>query len=183
MTTIVALARGGHVWMGADELTNVYERPVLGAVKILRHPAGTSEVLLGFTGFAGLVAETATHLTITEPPQYAGEMLGWAHTIAAKVSRIAMGAHLTEDGQMAGRVLLGACGRLWTLTHMGAIAHLDGMGALGSGEGPAIGALDALTRYSAVDPAEAVTIAVQIGINRDRCSGGTPQVEHLPPCP
>ena len=58
MTTVVGMATVEGVWMSADSMTNVYDRPVTGAVKILRFPFddGGREMLLGFSGHAGMLA-------------------------------------------------------------------------------------------------------------------------------
>jgi ATP-dependent protease HslVU (ClpYQ) peptidase subunit len=81
-------------------------------------------------------------------------------------------------------MLLGCNGRLWSLTHMHAIPHLDGVAAIGSGEGPAIGAVDALLPFTGPPwqmlPAEVVFRAVRIGITRDRYSADPILVELLP---
>jgi hypothetical protein len=68
----------------------------------------------------------------------------WAMSVAVELNRWAVETGITQDGRMDGSVLLGWHGRLWTCSEVQAIPHPDGRAALGSGEGPAIGALDAL---------------------------------------
>lgn len=182
MTTVVAWATGGAVYMAADTCTNVYERPIIGgARKIRRIATGTGEALLGFCGSGGLADEIAAHHRIeAEPAPDATEdnVHAWAHAIASAMSDIARDAGLTADGKLDGNVLLGWNGRLWTLTHHMAIPHPDGIAALGSGEGPAIGALDVLAELG-MAPAQAVRKAVLVGIHRDRYSEAPVQVEVL----
>ncbi len=60
-----------------------------------------------------------------------------------------------------------------------AIRHPDGVAAVGSGEGPAVGALDALTRCG-VPPERAVAEAAQIAVERDQWSRPPVQHEFLP---
>lgn len=184
MTTVVGLARDGAVWMAADTLTNVYERPIPGAArKILRLPAGGGEILLGITGAGALVGILAAGLKVDGEPNPGQDPQPWAHAVAVAVTELAIDAGITENGKLEGSLLLGWSGQLWTLTHAGAIPHPDGIGALGSGEGPAIGALDALLHLgSAVTGmgwAEMVRAAAEIGCRRDRYSGLPVDVEVL----
>jgi ATP-dependent protease HslVU (ClpYQ) peptidase subunit len=182
VTTVAALAVGGVVYMAADTCTNVYERPIIGgARKVRRISTGTGEALLGFCGSGGLPDVVAAHHKVTaEPTPDAGDdnVHGWAHAIACAISDVARDAGLVDDGKLDGSVLLGWNGRLWTLVHHMAIPHLDGIAALGSGEGPAMGALDVLAELQ-VAPVDAVRKAVLIGIHRDRYSEGPVQVEVL----
>lgn len=182
MTTVAAWATNGAVYMGADTCTNVYERPIIGgARKIRRVSTGTGEALLGFCGSGGLPDVIAAHHRIeAEPAPDADDdnVHSWAHAIASAISDVARDAGLVDDGKLSGSVLLGWGGRLWTLTHHMAIPHPDGIAALGSGEGPAIGALDILTELD-VAPADAVRQAVLVGIHRDRYSEAPVQVEVL----
>lgn len=182
VTTVVGLARDGAVYMAADSMTNAYERPISnGARKILRLPAGgNGEALIGVTGSGGLPGVIAAELKIFEAPSEDQDPQPWAHTIARDITKLALDSSLAEDGHMSGTVLFGWGGRLWTLTHAMAIPHEDGIAAVGSGEGPAIGAVDALLVAGMTDLPQIVARAVAIGINRDRCSGGPIQVEMLP---
>lgn len=186
MTTIVALARDGHVYMAADSMTNVYERPIPGgAQKILRFPAGRGELLLGFTGAGGIAGVCAAGLEVPTEPQDEAEAQKWAHGVAKAITDLAVAAGLVEDGKLDATVILGWRGRLWTLTHAMAIPHPDGIAAAGSGEGPAIGALDALLSiderrwsYVAGYP-DAVHQACAIAVKRDRYSGAPIEVHVL----
>jgi ATP-dependent protease HslVU (ClpYQ) peptidase subunit len=188
VTTVAALAVGGAVCMAADTGTSVYDRPVAGARKIRRHPVGDGQVLLGYCGSGGIPEEVAAHLKLDrEPERDATEdnIRAWAHAVAAAISDVARDAGLVDDGKLDARILLGWRGRLWTLTHHMSIPHPDGIATLGSGEGPAIGALDALMRGKA-EPTSmwcraAVHEAVEIAIARDQYSMAPVQVETLEP--
>lgn len=181
MTTVVAAAVDGTVHMAADTMTNVYDRPVPdGARKILRLPAGDGEVLIGVTGSGGLIGVVETLLKIDGEPGPDEDPQRWAFTVARAVTELATDAGLLEDGTLDGSLLLGWNGHLWTLVHAMAVPHRDGRAALGSGEGPAIGALDALLDRD-VPPETAVVDAVHIGCKRDRYSGLPIQVELLSP--
>lgn len=180
MTTVVALARHGQVWMAADSLTNVYERPVRdGARKIRRVPVGDDGgvCLLAVSGAGGLADLMGFRLRLAAAPESAG--LGrWAADAAWAVTELAQAVVLVSESRVDGSLLLGYGGRLWTLSESHAIPAPDGIAALGSGEGPAIGALDALLAHG-VGPARAVLGAVRIAIDRDRNSAGPVYVEHL----
>jgi ATP-dependent protease HslVU (ClpYQ) peptidase subunit len=184
VTTIVAAARAGTVYMAADSATNVYERPVLdGARKVVRVRTMWAEMLFGVAGDAGVVQLLET-LTFNEPTHTVPfptvlEANAYATDVARVITRAAIQHNLTTDGGRLGSdVLFGWDGRLWTLAHMCSIPHSDGVAAIGSGEGPAIGALDALLA-AGVDTCEAVLRACSIGIERDRYSGGPIQLERL----
>lgn len=178
MTTVVAYGDGETVWMAADSATNVYGRPVVGgATKILRLDAGDDEVLLGLAGAGGL-ATVMPRLKLPFSPDESDVPQAWANEVALAITALAVEHGLVEGGQLDGHMLLGWHGLLWTIIHAMAIPHPDGCAALGSGEGPAIGALDAL-RICDVDPAEAVRLAAEIACRRDRYSMPPIQVEVL----
>ncbi|WP_433067391.1 hypothetical protein [Dactylosporangium sp. CS-033363] len=189
MTTIVGAARGGIVHMAADSCTNVYDVPLPGAATkiIRRHLGDREEMLLGVTGSAGLAQVLADpvlfrtyrvdELTVDDELDSVDRV---AFTIARKVTAAAVDAKLLEDGRMDSNVLLGWRGRLWTIAHMCAIPHPDGIAALGSGHGFAFGAVDALLG-TGVDAEDAVARACLIAIERDRYSAGPIQVESLVP--
>ncbi|MFG1872133.1 hypothetical protein [Micromonospora arborensis] len=181
MTTVVAAAVNGTVYMAADTMTNIYERPVPdGAKKIVRLPAGDGEVLLAVTGAGGLIGVAEALLKIDGEPKPDEDPQQWAFTVARAVTELATENGLIEGGQLDGSLLLGWNGRLWTLVHAMAVPHKDGRAALGSGEGPAIGALDALLDRD-VPPATAVAHAAGVGCKRDRYSGLPLQFEQLDP--
>lgn len=183
MTTVVAAALDGVVVMAADSMTNVYDRPMpAAATKIRRLKIGESgEALLAFCGAGGLT-NAADHITIdTEPDASDDEdVRRWASAITHAIDDWAREIGLTDNNLADGTVLLGWNGRLWTLSNAQAIPHLDGRAALGSGEGPAIGALDVLLETRDLHPVEAVTWACSVGVSRDRFSGLPIQVEILP---
>lgn len=180
MTTVCAVARKGRVVMGADSMTNVYDRPVYGVLKVRRFPAGPGECLLGICGDGATADLLTAHLTIPTPPGDSASLQPWALSVAQAVTSVAIEYGILTDGRMDGSVLLGHAGHVWTLSHQQATPHHDGVAAIGSGEGPAIGAIDyGLERGD--DNLESLIIrAVLIGMNRDRYSGGTATVETLP---
>lgn len=181
MTTVVAAARDGIVAMAADSLTNVYERPIVnGARKIRRIKVGEGEALLGFCGSGGLTAAVYDIKFDDEPdPAKDADVAQWAATVAGALQDWAADAGLTEGGRIDGSILLGWRGRLWTISEIQAIPHPDGRAALGSGEGPAIGALDVLLDHLDADLPDAVIEAVKVGINRDRNSAAPFYLEVL----
>lgn len=184
MTTVLACARDGLVHMAADTMTNVYDRPIYGAVeKTLRVPAGDGAVLLGFAGSGALLAGCRTHLNIDDVPAAGEDPTIWANTVAAAVSDIAVEARaLDEDGRIEATVLLGWDGRLWTIATGWAIPHRDGLAAAGSGEGPAMGALTALLEHG-VAARHAVVQAVRIAARYDRHSSEPVSCQDLPAHP
>jgi ATP-dependent protease HslVU (ClpYQ) peptidase subunit len=181
MTTVAALALDGEVYMAADSCTNVYERQIIdGARKIRRLPVGNYEALMGVCGSGGLADLVAYRLELDDSPgDHPGDVDRWAATVAQAVTELAVEAGLTEGGHLDGHLLLGFRGRLWTIVHSQAIPIPDGVAALGSGEGPAMGVLDTL--LGEVPPSEAVHRAVQVACNRDRNSRPPIYVEALTP--
>lgn len=185
MTTVVALARADGVWMSADTGTNVYDRPVTGVEKIRRlydvdgHPVA----LAGVAGSGGALhilrevfeAERIVALGANDDPEV------WSYEIAARLTRAMVEAGLVdqETGLMDATVLLAVPGHVWTIEHHMAIRSPDGRGAIGSGEGPATGALDALLESVALEPGEVVRRAIRIAVCRDRWSLGPLQHEAL----
>lgn len=182
MTTVAALARDGHVWMAADSLINVYDRPIVdGARKIRRLKAGGGEVLIGGAGESGILALVGNLLTIDAEPDDDQDPNLWAETIAVQVTQLAAEHSLLDDGRMGACLLLGWRGRLWTISHATAIPHADGIAALGSGEGVAVGVMDALLDAGLdLPPVEILGRAVTLAIARDKHSGGPIWVEYLP---
>ena len=176
MTTVVAVAQGHDVWMAADTMTNIYDRPVYTARKIRRVSTPSGDLLLGFSGDGALADMVQYRVGY---PALTGDRLDlWATSIAIAISTQGVAEGLVDDGRLGGNLILGTQGRLWTLVHMQAVAHDDGMAAVGTGEGPAIGALEALLLLGE-KPEFAVQQACEIGIARDRYSGGDVTTEHL----
>lgn len=185
MTTIVGYADGRGVWMSADTQTNVYDRPVSGARKILRlivldageEPAA---VLLGIAGNAAMpaLARKAWEGVERNLPDSEAGLQDWCDYVASVLTERMVEAGLVdpEEGQLDGNFLLGVPARggrastLWTIAHHMAIRMPDGRGAVGSGEGPATGALDA-SLSAGLKPDMAVLEACGIAIKRDRYSG------------
>lgn len=181
MTTVVAFSFGEACVMAADSYTNVYDRPVDGAQKVIQcTTTDGGYYLLGFASEGAGPSIIRRHLTIHEMPDLRDDdsRNGWANTTAQAITELYADHLLLEQGRMDANLLLGAAGYLWTITHMQAIPHLDGLGAIGSGEGPALGALYAYLN-GGMDPVEAVTEACRIGIQLDRYSGGQPLVVRL----
>lgn len=178
MTTVAAIARDGAVYMAADSLCNVYDRPVPGAVdKIARMKVAGEEILVGFSGCAALPGLVAADLDLPAPTPDADPQV-WATAIARVVTAIAVTAGLVSDGRMDAHLILGWAGRVWSINHAFAAAHHDGIAAIGSGEGPAIGAIDAMLATGRT-PAATVRAAVRIAAARDRYSGAPFQFEQL----
>ena len=172
MTTVAAIAVDGAVYVAADSRTNVYERPIDNGARKIRRVTCTKggELLLAFCGAGALADLVPAKLDVEALPAHDDDAQQWAAAIAWAVSDIAFDARLTDGGQMDGSILLAASGRLWTLSNYGAIPHPDGIAALGSGEGPAIGVIDVLLELGADDPAHVVRRAVAIACHRDRHS-------------
>ncbi len=166
--------------MAADALVTVFDRPVpAGVLKLFRHPAKDGgEVLLGCSGHAALVTILRTGLKLDAVPAADEDGQAFADAVALAVTGLAREHGVTEDGQLDGAILLGWNGRLWTLAHAVAIYHHDGIATIGSGEGPAIGAMDALLALGD-DPAGVVKKALSIAINRDRHTAGPVTYEEL----
>ncbi|TDC02107.1 hypothetical protein E1091_01505 [Micromonospora fluostatini] len=178
MTTVVAYGDGRTVWMAADTCTNVYERPVIGgATKILRLDAVDDDVLVGLAGHGGL-ASVLPETVLPISPEEGEPTQNWANAVALALTQRAIEHGLVDDGQLDGNLILGWRGQVWTIAHAMAIPHPDGVAAVGSGEGPAIGALDAL-RICDVHPTKAIQLAVEIACRRDRYSMPPLQVEVL----
>lgn len=182
MTTIAALVLDGVVHVAADSCNNVYDRPIIGgAQKIIVKRTDGENVLLAVCGNGGLMAIIREKLDVENTPaDYVDDSdkddaQTWANKVAFKLTDLAVEAGLTSDGKLDGTVLLGWNGQLWSLTHMQAIPHPDGIAALGSGEGPAIGAIDALQDRG--DGKSVVIRAAEIAIERDRYSRGPVQYE------
>lgn len=200
MTTVLGIALDGVVFMAADTGSNVYERPIVNAVRKIRLvDLRRGQILLGVTGHGGLPDVLTASLNSTDTPALRrtaapgnqADAQAWAHAVAAAVTDLAVGAGFVEGGQMAGSVLLGYDGRLWTLCHNTAIPHPDGVAAVGSGEGPAMGAADAYLQMHAANrlgrfahPQGAgrwiVDAAVRIAVARDKHSALPVQVQTLP---
>lgn len=181
MTTVAALAVNGEVHMAADSLTNVYDRPIIdGARKIRRKLVGTGggEALVAVCGDGGLADLIAYQLFLDAAPGVGEDLGPWAAAVAKAVTELAVEAGLTEGGRLDGTLLLGFRGRLWTLTHAQAIPIPDGVAALGSGEGPAMGAMDVL-RATDTALADVVRAATVVAIGRDKHSAEPVYVESL----
>lgn len=184
MTTVVAYAEGGSVWMVGDTRTNVYDRPLDGAGrKIMRLKAGGQEVLVGISGNAGMtgVIRRAWPADVAAPPDDSG-VQDWAEDVAAILTQAMLDTAMTDpaDGHMDGHFLLGAAGQVWTIHHFAALAHVDGRAAVGSGAGPAVAALGVLLDAGG-DAYTAVCKAAEAAIALDMWSGLPLQVEVLEP--
>lgn len=173
MTTVAALAVDGTVWMAADSCTNVYDRPIIGAARKLRAftVAGTrgERLLLGFAGDGGIPDLLEATWLPADPPSTEHDQHSWVAEHSREITRLAVEAGFVQDGRLDAGILLGWRGRLWSLCHAQAVPIPDGIAAIGSGEGPAMGALDVL-RSLDVTPGEAVVRAVTLACARDRYS-------------
>lgn len=173
MTTVVGYARGQHTILAGDSATNVYDRPVISAVKVRRYrtTSGDGSYLLGFAGDGAGPAIVSRHHSVERLPNFAdrADRDGWAAAIGTAITEAYTDHLLLSDGRMDSNLLLAARGHLWTITHHQAIPHPDGLGAIGSGEGPALGALHALLARGE-HPVDAVVQACKVGILLDRYS-------------
>lgn len=171
MTTVAAIARRGTVHMASDSMANIWDRPIISGVpKIHRHPAaGGGAVLLGCSGDAGLGTLIRSGLKLDAAPAGDDDGQGFADAVALAVTELARDAGLLENGRMSATALLGWHGHLWTISHAVAVRHLDGIAAIGSGEGPAMGAMHALLDTSLTDE-QIVRAAVRVGITLDKHS-------------
>lgn len=186
MTTVVALARPEGVWMSADTGTNVFDRPIIGTarkIRPLRDAAGRTVALVGVSGTAGTVSVIRA-LFGAEPVEALGgqDPDDWAFDIASKVTQAMLEAGIVDKdtGQIEGALLLGVPGYMWTLDHSMAIRSPDGVGAVGSGEAVAVGALDALLQHAKAPPEQAVRLAAALAVVRDQWSRLPLQHEFLP---
>ena len=179
MTTIVGYAKGPHTILAADSCTNVYERPIHSATKIIRHPTASRDgvILLGFSGAGAARALVAQHLTVECLPNMddPADRHDWATSVAVAITGIYLDHGLQDGGDMDGHVLLAAQGHLWTIAHNVALSHPDGIAAIGSGEGPAIGALHALTD-AGIHPVDACVRAVHYAARLDLHTGGRTRI-------
>ncbi len=181
MTTLMGLAVDGMVFMAADSQVSLFERPMPGAVrKILRMPVGDGgEVLLGIAGDGALAGLARRFLRIPSAPgPDEADVTDFAEQVAQGMSELARDHGIVEDGRMAGTLLLGWGGRIWTIVHSQAIPHRDGVAAAGSGGDAALGALDAFLSMG-VSPGDAVVRAVMIAVGRDINSAPPISVELL----
>lgn len=183
MTTVVALADERGVWMAADTMTNVMDRPILGwARKIIRlETSDGSPALIGIAGNAGMVSKIrqAWGEGVPAVPADPDEQTAWADDIAASLTIPMVEAGMVDEvGQLDGHLLLAVPGLVWTLSHHLAILSPDGRAAIGTGEGPAMGALDAFLQLES-EPRLAVEWAATIACNRDRWSGFPLQLESI----
>ena len=181
MTTVVAVADERGVWMAADTTTNIYDRPVTGwARKIIRLRAGAGTALLGISGNAGIPGQVRRVWPdgLSELPVDAEERQVWAEDIASELTVPLVEAGMVHEGQLDGHLLLGVPGAVWTIQHHMAILCPAGRGAVGTGEGPAMGAVDAFLQMK-YQPDRAVELAATIACARDRWSGLPLQLESI----
>lgn len=183
MSTVAALARDGHVLMAADSLVNVYERPIVDGCRKIRRltTADGDEFLIGCSGAAGMPSAVTAGLKVETVPSGGEDLQLWAEAIAHAATGLAFDYHQADDGHMDATLLLGWNGELWTLGNGVAIPHRDGVAAIGSGEGPAIGAIDALLAACPDLPLQQVLgRALTIATARDMHSAEPIWVELLP---
>jgi ATP-dependent protease HslVU (ClpYQ) peptidase subunit len=169
--------------MAADSMVTVYDRPVLGSArKIRRYQLGDgSEVLVGISGDGAVATVLDADLQLADIDPHPDDLDRWANEVTRKASAICVASGVSEQGHMDAMLIIGYAGRLWSATHCYAIPHPDGIAAVGSGEGPAIGAMDALLACCPdMPPSQVVARAVSVAIERDKHSGGTIWMEMLP---
>lgn len=169
--------------MAADSQVSICERPMPGAVKkVLRVPAAgdDGEVLLGIAGDGALAGLVRQFVTIDAVPAEAEDPQPFADQVALLISSLAREHGVLDDDRLAGMLLLGWDGRLWTIVHAQAIPHLDGIGAVGSGADAALGAVHALLELGE-QPLEAVVRAVQIAARLDLNTAEPIHIDMLTP--
>jgi len=185
VTTVIGIARPHGVWMSADTGTNVFDRPVVGStwkIRRLLDGGGSPVALLGISGTAAAISVLRKAFADEPVDQLGdGDPEDWSYAIASRMTKAMVEAGLTDHdtGQMDGTMLLGTPGHMWTLEHHLAIRMPDGIGAVGSGEAVAIGALDVLLEDD-VPLSQAVYRAATIAINRDQWSRLPLQNDFLP---
>lgn len=185
MTTVIGIARAQGVWMSADTGTNVFDRPIVGSAQKIRRLLdrdGNPVALLGISGTAAAISVLRSAFAAEPVEQLGGsDPEEWSYAIASRMTKAMVEAGLTdhETGQMDGTMLLGTPGHMWTLEHHMAIRMPDGIGAVGSGEAVAIGALAVLLES---DPplSQAVARAAEVATERDQWSRPPLQHEYLP---
>lgn len=170
MTCIAALARDGRIAMAGDSRNNVHDRPIIGAAAKVRHRMtsdGKDQMLFGVSGDGALMVLVRDRLHVDEAPKPDADPHPWADAVAIALTELALEASIRDqDGRLDGSALLGWNGRLWTLTHMQAIPHPNGVAAIGSGSDYAIGVMSALAGQD-LEPAEIVTRAVACACEHD----------------
>lgn len=184
MTTVAAIARHGAVRMAADTMINLYDRPITGFPKICRLPIyGTGgELLLGFARHGGMGTLLRTRVDVPDEPAPDVDPQPWVDQLTLRITEVACRHGLVcneQDGQMDAELLLGWRGRLWSIVHAAAIAHPEGVAAVGSGEGPAMGAMAALLAHTDLPPAEVLHRALMVACQFDRHTAPPIQVEAL----
>jgi ATP-dependent protease HslVU (ClpYQ) peptidase subunit len=151
LTTILAVADEGWLYMAGDTYTRMYDRSCVdGLTKVHRltfTDAPGEHVLMGGAGYssAGLAFASLPELLGPVPAPDA-DLRQWAGHVSRRVFRFLAKELLDDaDGDVSRcAYLIGYREKLFTIVHNGAIAHPDGVAALGSGEGVAIGAYLAL---------------------------------------
>lgn len=185
MTTVAGIARNGCVAIAADRTNNVYDRPIIcGATKVRRKQTGDGHtVLVAVTGDGALMALVRDALHIEAVPAPQADTQQWADAVAQAITELALERSIrNDDGRMDGTVMLGWNGTLWSLTHMQAIPHPDGIAGLGSGSDYAVGAMTAINSFIPDDDLDLHTVAyraVQIACRYDRYSEEPVQGEFL----
>ncbi len=190
MTTVIGFARDGVVYMAADSQVSLCERPMPTVNKILRLPVGTrgAELLLAVAGDGALASLARRFLKFEGEPDLRDEndLVDFTDQLAICMGELAREHGALDEGRMAGMLLLGFAGRLWTVLHSNVVPHPDGLAAVGSGGDAALGAMDAMLamgRVEQVGPADCVVKAVLIAIGRDVNSSAPVHVEVLHPAP
>lgn len=183
VTTAVAIARDGVVVMAADSLTNLYERPLPGSArKIVTVPVGdtAANALIAVCGDGALadILRSDLHLDAAPTDDHDDEQR-WASAVARAITDLARDAGVVDNGHLDGTLMLGYRGRLWIITHAQAIPVLDGLAAIGSGEGVAMGAAHVLLQLGG-RLTEVATEAIVIASRYDK-RGGNPQPSRARP--
>lgn len=171
MTTVLALAEGGNVYMAADSTTNAGDEVMPDAArKVIEVPVGGETALLGWCGDGALGKVIGRHLKLSGADRPTDHDLdAWADRTASAITDIVREAGLVdrETGRIDGAAALGFRGRLWIVTDHQAVPVRRGAVGIGSGGDFACGALDAMPTGA---PLDRLRRAVAVACARDRYS-------------
>lgn len=178
MTTVAALIHNGTVYMAADSQTNIYDRPVYTAQKIIRRTSGGVPLLLGVAGDGAM----GGLLTYDWTPPYAasdGGLRGWLHEVATSITALCIERNVgLDNGRLHSSVLIGYRGELHHLTHGQAIDPGMNCAAIGRGEEPAMATMLALRDHTNLDPDAILAAAIGYAARLTDGTGGRIHYEH-----
>lgn len=151
MTTVAALIRDGVVHMAADSQTNIYDRPVYTARKIIRRSVGSSDLLLGVAGDGAMAALLRYDWEMPLRGDYAE--LRWLNLVMSSITDLALERNIgLEDGRLTTSILIGHRGALYHGTHHQLVSPGMSCAAIGRGEEPAMATMLALQDHTTLGP-------------------------------